>query len=178
MTTNEALKRITIRRDQIDFNHYIRMGTGIFVGSFDPFTIGHDSIVRRALPLFDRIVIGVGVNERKQYMYSTQVRVNTIADLYKDEPRIEVKSYNDLTVDFAHREMAQFIIKGVRSIKDFEYEKEQADMNRRIGNVDTLLLMALPEMAGVTSAIVRELLHFGKDVSEFLPKKEESGYGF
>lgn len=154
------------------------MGTGIFVGSFDPFTIGHDAIVRRALPLFDRIVIGVGVNERKQYMYSTQVRVNTIAQLYKDEPKIEVKAYNDLTVDFAHREMATFIIKGVRSIKDFEYEKEQADMNRRIGGVDTLLLLAQPEYSGITSAIVRELIHFGKDVSEFLPSRQAADYNF
>lgn len=146
------------------------MKTGIFVGSFDPFTIGHDDIVKRALPLFDRIVIGVGVNERKQYMNSTQVRVESIKALYQDEPKIEVKAYNDLTIDFAHREMAQFIIKGIRSVKDFEYERDQADINRRIGGVETLLLYSDPRFASVSSSVVRELLHFGQDVSDFLPK--------
>ena len=86
------------------------MRIGIFVGSFDPFTIGHESIVRRALPLFDKIVIGVGVNERKRYMFSTEVRMENIQNLYADEPKIEVKSYHDLTIDFARREGAKFII--------------------------------------------------------------------
>lgn len=145
------------------------MRTGIFVGSFDPFTIGHDAIVRRALPLFDRIVIGVGFNERKKYMYSPKVRVENIAKLYASEPKIEVKSYNDLTIDFAHRENAKFIIKGVRSIKDFEYEREQADINRKIGDVDTILFYAEPQYESISSSMVRELIHFGKDASEFIP---------
>ena len=115
------------------------MKTGVFVGSFDPFTIGHDHIVKRALPLFDRIIIGVGVNERKQYMQSAEIRKQKIQKLYKNEKKITVKTYSDLTVDFAHREMADYIIKGVRSVKDFEYEREQADVNRRLGNIDTLL---------------------------------------
>lgn len=149
------------------------MKTGIFVGSFDPFTIGHDDIVRRALPLFDRIVIGVGVNERKQYMNSTQVRVESIKALYHDEPKIEVKAYNDLTIDFAHREMAQFIIKGIRSVKDFEYERDQADINRQIGGVETLLLYSDPRYASVSSSVVRELMHFGQDVSAFLPRQDK-----
>lgn len=148
------------------------MKTGIFTGSFDPFTVGHDDIVRRALPLFDRIVIGIGVNERKKYMQSVQVRVQSIAALYEGEPKIEVKSYNDLTVDFAWREGARFIIKGVRSIKDFEYEREQADINRRIGGIDTVLLLADPQHASVSSSMVRELMHFGKDVSAFLPERK------
>ncbi|MBR1400973.1 MAG: pantetheine-phosphate adenylyltransferase [Prevotella sp.] len=145
------------------------MRTGIFVGSFDPFTIGHDNIVRRALPLFDRIIIGVGVNERKQYMLSAETRKRKIQELYKSEKRITVKTYSDLTIDFAHREMADYIIKGVRSVKDFEYEREQADINKRIGNIDTLLLFAEPEMASISSTLVRELIHFGKDVRQFLP---------
>ncbi|MBR1464287.1 MAG: pantetheine-phosphate adenylyltransferase [Prevotella sp.] len=145
------------------------MRTGIFVGSFDPFTIGHDNIVRRALPLFDRIIIGVGVNERKQYMLSAETRKQKIQELYKNEKRITVKTYSDLTIDFAHREMADYIIKGVRSVKDFEYEREQADINKRIGNIDTLLLFAEPEMASISSSLVRELIHFGKDVRQFLP---------
>ncbi|MDO4159019.1 MAG: pantetheine-phosphate adenylyltransferase [Prevotellaceae bacterium] len=146
------------------------MKTGIFVGSFDPFTSGHDAIVRRAMSLFDRIVIGVGVNESKKYMYSTAIRVQNIKDIYADEPMIEVKSYNDLTVDFARREGAEFIIKGVRSIKDFEYEREQADINRKIGGIDTVMLYAEPQYESISSSMVRELIHFGKDASEFLPK--------
>lgn len=149
------------------------MKTGIFVGSFDPFTTGHDAIVRRALGLFDKIVIGVGVNERKRYMYSTHVRMNNIARLYEDEPRIEVQSYSDLTVDFARRNDAQYIIKGVRSIKDFEYEREQADINRKIGGIDTVMFYAEPEYESVSSSMVRELIHFGKDAKEFLPRKNE-----
>lgn len=139
------------------------------MGSFDPFTIGHDAIVRRALPLFDRLVIGVGYNERKQYMYSQDERIRSISRLYANDPRVAVKVYNDLTIDFARREGAQYIIKGVRSVKDFEYEREQADINRRIGGIDTLLLYAAPDMASVSSSLVREMIHFGKDVSDFLP---------
>lgn len=145
------------------------MRTGLFVGSFDPFTIGHADIVSRILPLFDKIVIGVGVNEKKQYLYNTQVRVEKIVALYSSEPKIVVKSYNDLTIDLAHREMAEYIIKGVRSVRDYEYELAQADINRRMGNVDTLLIFADPKYACISSSVVRELIHFGKDVSEFLP---------
>ena len=143
--------------------------TGIFTGSFDPFTIGHDDIVRRALPLFDRIVIGIGVNEHKKYVQTTEERIENISRLYAEEPKIEVKAYGDLTVDFAKREGAHYIIKGVRSMKDFEYEREQAEINRRIGGVETLLLFADPQLASISSSMVRELMHFGRDVSEFLP---------
>ncbi len=143
--------------------------TGIFTGSFDPFTIGHDDIVRRALPLFDRIVIGIGVNEHKKYAQTTEERIENICRLYAEEPKIEVKAYRDLTVDFAKREGAHYIIKGVRSMKDFEYEREQAEINRRIGGVETLLLFADPQLASISSSMVRELMHFGRDVSEFLP---------
>ncbi len=141
------------------------------MGSFDPYTIGHDHIVQRALPLFDRLIIGVGVNERKQYMQSAEIRKRKIQELYRNEKKITVKTYSDLTIDFAHREMADFIIKGVRSVKDFEYEREQADINKRIGHIDTLLLFADPGMESISSSMVRELVHFGKDVRQFLPKR-------
>ena len=118
--------------------------TGIFTGSFDPYTIGHDDILRRALPLFDHIVIGIGVNERKSYMQSAEERMKTIKAIYADEPKVEVKTYNDLTIDFARRENASYIIKGVRSVKDFEYERDQADINRQLSGVETLLLYADP----------------------------------
>ena len=146
------------------------MNKGLFVGSFDPFTIGHDSIVRRALPLFDHIIIGVGVNERKKYMLSAEERVNRIKRLYADEPKIEVKAYSDLTIDFARREQATYIIKGVRSVKDFEYEREQADVNRLLSGVETIFLYAEPQLSSISSSMVRELQHFGRAISEFLPK--------
>ena len=144
--------------------------TAIFTGSFDPFTIGHYDIVSRALPLFSRIVIGVGVNERKQYMQSAEQRCATIASIYADEPKIEVKSYSDLTVDFARREGAIYILKGVRSVKDFEYEREQADINRQLSGIDTLLLYSDPRYSSISSSMVRELIHFGQDVSRYLPQ--------
>ena len=145
------------------------MRIGLFVGSFDPYTIGHDSIVKRALPLFDKIVIGVGFNERKKYMQTTETRVANIISIYAGEPKIEVKQYNDLTVDFARREGAEFIIKGVCSVKDFEYEREQADINRQLTGIETVLLFAEAGMESISSSVVRELTHFGKDVRKFIP---------
>lgn len=149
------------------------MATAIFTGSFDPFTIGHHSIVCRALPLFERIVIGVGVNERKQCMLTADERVRRISKLYADEPKIEVRAYSDLTIDLARREGAQFIIKGVRSVKDFEYEREQADINRMVGGIETVLFYAEPHLASISSSMVRELAHFGGDISRFLPSGNE-----
>ena len=145
------------------------MNIALFVGSFDPFTIGHQAIVSGALPLFDRLVIGVGVNERKQTMFSSEERVDTLRQLYANEPRVSVVAYTDLTVDLARREGATFIVKGVRSMKDFEYEREQADINRRLTGIDTLLFFADPELASISSSMVRELMHFGRDVTPFLP---------
>ncbi|MBQ9672017.1 MAG: pantetheine-phosphate adenylyltransferase [Prevotella sp.] len=149
------------------------MRTGIFVGSFDPFTIGHDSVVRRTLPLFDRLVIGVvGDNVQKPYMRPAEERMQVIRQLYKDLTAIEVKSYYGLAVEFARQEQARFIVKGVRSAKDFEYEREQADINRQItgGEVETILLYAEPQFSSISSSMVRELQHFGQDVTPFLPK--------
>ena len=144
----------------------ILMATGIFVGSFDPFTIGHQSVVSRALALFDRLVIGVGVNSSKQGLLTPQQRVQAIGRLYAAEPRVSVGSYDGLTVDFARRHHAAFVVKGVR---DFEYERVQADINRRLTGLETVLLYAEPGMDSISSSLVRELLHFGHDVSTLLP---------
>ena len=147
------------------------MRTGVFVGTFDPFTIGHHSIVRRALPLFDRLVIGVvGDNVHKPGMSPAEERMNAIRELYQDVPAIEVKSYYGLAMDFAREQGAQFIVKGVRSVSDFEYEQWQADFNRRLGGIETILLYTEPELASISSSALRELSHFGVDVSGFLPK--------
>ena len=151
--------------------------SGIFVGSFDPFTIGHDSIVRRALPLFDRLVIGVvGDHVSKPNLRPAEERMQAIRDLYAGEPRIEVEPYYGLAVDFARQEGAHYIIKGVRSVKDFEYEREQADINRQLtnGDIETLLLYAEPHLSSISSSMVRELAHFGVDITPFLPQTHES----
>lgn len=162
-------KKIVILQKTRKTAHNMR--TGIFVGSFDPFTIGHKSVVDRVLPLFDRVVIGVGVNERKQYMLTTDERVDAIRQLYAGDERVVVESYSDLTVDFAQRHGAQFVVKGVRNVRDFEYERDQADINRRLTGLETLLIYAEPGLDSVSSSVVRELNHFGKDTSMFVPKR-------
>lgn len=143
--------------------------TGIFTGTFDPFTIGHDSIVRRSLPLFDRLIIAVAVSKLKNTDEEVAQRVDEIKAIYRDEGRIEVKAYSDLTIDMARREGAQFIVRGVRSIKDYEYERTQADFNRKFGNLETVLLFAEPGLESISSTLVRELKYFGHNVDEFLP---------
>lgn len=143
----------------------------IFPGSFNPFTIGHKSIVDRAMPLFDRIIVAIGVNESKGEADPDDLarRIRDIAVLYADEPSVEVYSYEGLTVDFAQEMGAQFILRGVRSLADFEYERTLADINRRISGLETVLLYTLPEHASISSSVVRELAHYGVDTAEFLP---------
>lgn len=149
------------------------MRTGVFVGTFDPFTLGHASIVRRALPLFDKLVIGVvGDNVHKPGMSPAEERANTIRNYYKGEPSVDVAIYNGLAMDFARQQGARFIVKGVRTVSDFEYEQWQADFNRRLGGIETLLLYTEPELASLSSSAVRELAHFGVDVSSFLPQMD------
>lgn len=123
--------------------------------------------------LFDRLVIGVvGDQVHKPDMAPATERMKAIQELYADEARIEVKPYYGLAVDFAKAEGAHYIVKGVRSVKDFEYEREQADINRQISGIETVLLFAEPQYASVSSSVIRELRHFGRDVNEFLPQKK------
>lgn len=145
----------------------------IFPGSFDPFTVGHASIVERGLPLFDEIVIGVGINENKRPLYPPEERVRHIAELYADEPRVRVVAYDDLTIDLAHRCHAHFILRGLRSVKDFEYERDIANMNARLAGVETVLLITEPHYSAISSSVVRELIAFGKDVTAFLPQRRK-----
>lgn len=146
------------------------MRTAIFPGTFDPFTIGHDALVRRALSLVDNIYIAIGINTGKRTMLSLEERMERITALYKDEPRIHVVSYDGLTTDFAQSIGAKFIIRGVRSAIDFEYERNIADVNRMLTGIDTVLLISEPQYAAISSSIVRELAHFGKDISPYLPQ--------
>ena len=145
------------------------MSTAIFPGTFDPFTIGHDALVRRALNIVDELYIAIGINTEKRTMLSLEERMERIATLYKDEPRIHVVSYEGLTTDFAQSIGAQFIVRGVRSAIDFEYERNIADVNRMLTGIDTLLLISEPQYAAISSSMVRELAHFGKDISAYIP---------
>lgn len=145
------------------------MSTAIFPGTFDPFTIGHDALVRRALGIVDELYIAIGINTEKHTMLTLKERMERIAALYEDEPRIHVVSYEGLTTDFAQSIGAKFIIRGVRSTIDFEYERNIADINRMLTGIDTILLISEPEYAAISSSMVRELAHFGKDISKYLP---------
>ena len=145
------------------------MKTAIFPGSFDPFTIGHDALVRRALDIVDELYIAIGINTGKRTMFTLEERMGRIAALYKDEPRIHVVSYEGLTTDFAQSIGAQFIIRGVRNTIDFEYERNIADINRMLTGIETILLISDSQYAAISSSMVRELAHFGKDISAYLP---------
>mgnify|MGYP001029244067 CR=1 FL=1 len=147
--------------------------TALFAGSFDPFTAGHASVVERALGLFDRVIVAVGVNSAKIGSTPAAERVEAIRGIYAalTEGRVEVVAYeNELTVQLARRLGAQWLLRGVRSAKDFEYERDLADLNRRIGGIDTVLLYTLPEHAAISSSALRELQSYGCDVSQFLPQ--------
>ena len=146
------------------------MNKAIFPGTFDPFTIGHYSVVKRALTFMDEIVIGIGINENKNTYFPTEKRVAMIKELYRENPRVSVRSYNGLTVDFAKEVGARFIVRGIRTVKDFEYEETIADINRKLSGVETILLFTEPELTCVSSTIVRELLTFHKDISQFIPQ--------
>ena len=141
----------------------------LFPGSFDPFTLGHADVVKRALGIFDEIVIAVGYNENKTGWMPVEERVNSIRKLYADEPRVIVESYTGLTVDFAKERGITTIIRGVRTTADFEFEMQLADVNRQLTGIETILLPASPQLASLTSSVVRELAHFGRDISPFLP---------
>ena len=141
----------------------------LFPGSFDPFTFGHADIVKRALGLFNEVVVAVGYNEQKKGWMPVEERVEAIRKLYKDEPRVTVESYMGLTVDFARERGITAIVRGVRTTADFEFEMQLADVNRQLTGIETILLPASPQLASLSSSIVRELASFGHDVSAFLP---------
>lgn len=143
----------------------------LFPGTFDPFTVGHQSLVRRGLELMDEIIIAIGINEKKQTYFPLEKRLEGIENLYREEPRVRVMSYDSLTVDFAEQVGARFILRGIRTVNDFEYEESIADVNRKLSGIETFLLFTEPEHTHISSSIVRELLRYGKDISMFVPKE-------
>lgn len=141
----------------------------LFAGSFDPFTKGHKSIVDRALgSVADKVIVAIGVNYNKKYMFSLDERLEAIKNTFGNEPRVSVTSYDGLTTDYAKKVGAAFLLRGVRSTKDFEFERDIAEVNRRLTGIETILLYTEPELAHISSSIVRELLTYGKDVSEYM----------
>lgn len=145
--------------------------TAIFPGSFDPFTIGHENVVRRALDLFDHIVIAVGYNSNKKDFFSVEKRMFWIGEVFADEPRVSVDKYEGLTVDFAKNVNASHILRGIRTSADFEYERAIAQVNKAMTGIDSVFLLTTPEHTPVNSSIVRDIIKHGGDASMFLPKQ-------
>lgn len=142
----------------------------VFPGSFDPFTIGHEGIVRRAFVLFDEIIIAVGANALKKSYYSLETRKKMISAVFRDDPRIIVDHYEGLTVDYCKAKGAQYLLRGLRTAADFEFERAIAQVNRTImPEVETVFLLTVPEHASVNSTIVRDIIRSGGDASLFVP---------
>ena len=143
----------------------------LFPGTFDPVTLGHIDIINRAMPLFDKVVIGIGRNVNKVPMFSEEQRLQWLKEIYKDEPKVDVVLYEGLTVSCCKLVGANFILRGIRYVNDFEYEKAIADMNRSLeGHVETVFLTCLPQFTSVASTLVRDVYKNGGDVSQFLPE--------
>lgn len=142
----------------------------IFPGSFDPFTIGHESIVKRAVPLFDNIIIMIGYNANKKSFFPVEKRLKWINQVFKDQPKIEVRVYEGLTVDFCKEVGARYILRGIRTSSDFEYERAIAQVNKKMHpEIETVFLLTLPEHTPVNATIIRDIVFHGGDASMFLP---------
>lgn len=145
------------------------MKRAIFPGVFDPFTIGHESIVKRGLEIFDEVVISLGTNSAKSTLFSIDKRIEMVEKVFEDFPAVKVMSYTGLTIEFAKSIRAQFILRGLRTSADFEYERAIAQVNKKMSNIDTVFLLTAPEHTPVNSTIVREILKHDGDVSMFTP---------
>ena len=148
----------------------------LFPGTFDPVTLGHIDIIDRALPLFDKFIIGIGRNSNKTPMFSEDKRLKWLKEIYKNNTKVDALAYDGLTVDCCKSIGANFILRGIRYVNDFEYEKAIADMNRTLDeNVETIFLTCLPQYTSIASTLVRDVLRNGGDVSKFLPEVVANG---
>ena len=142
----------------------------VFPGSFDPITKGHESVVRRAIPLFDKIIIAIGTNSSKQYMFDLEQRKSWIESTFKDTPSVEITTFTGLTVEFCKNQNANFILRGLRSYSDFDYEFAIAQVNKSLEkNIETIFLLTAPEFSAISSTIVRDVIRNNGKVAQFLP---------
>lgn len=145
---------------------------GVFPGSFDPITIGHEDIIKRSLGIFDRVVVAIGTNTAKSYYFNLQSRMTMIQQVFKDEPRISVDSFTGLTVDYCKRIGASHIIRGLRTSADFEFERAIGQMNNAMyPELETIFLLTKPELSAINSTIIRDILKNGGDAAPFVPKE-------
>lgn len=143
----------------------------VFAGSFDPITLGHEEIARRALTIFDKIIVAVGVNGEKHSYFTLEQRLKFIQETFSDESRISVETYNGLTINFVQSVGATHLLRGLRSPADFEFERVVAQANRQASGIDTVFLISAPEFSHISSTVVRDFLRSGGDASIFIPKK-------
>ena len=146
------------------------MRKAIFPGSFDPITVGHEDIIKRAIPLFDEIIIAIGVNAEKKYMFSLEERKRFIEETFKDEPKVTVITYEGLTIDLAKKEKANFILRGLRNPADFEFEKAIAHTNRKLSKIETVFLLTAASTSFISSSIVRDVLRHGGEYEMLVPE--------
>lgn len=148
------------------------MKIAVFPGSFDPITTGHVSIVKRALPLFDKIIVAVGINSQKQYLFTLEKRIEWLKAVFADEPKVEIDYFEGLTAHYCNKIGANFLLRGLRNASDFDYEKTISQLNSIVGhNLETVFLISLPEFSHISSTIVRELIKGHGDVRPFVPKQ-------
>jgi pantetheine-phosphate adenylyltransferase len=146
------------------------MRKAIFPGSFDPITLGHEDIIKRGVSLFDEIVIAIGVNSEKKYMFSLEERKRFIEETFKDEPKVSVITYEGLTIELCHRIKANFILRGLRNPADFEFEKAIAHTNRHLSKIETVFLLTAASTSYISSSIVRDVLRNGGEYQKLVPK--------
>lgn len=144
----------------------------VFPGSFDPITVGHVDLVKRALPLFDEIIVAVGINSTKKYLFPLEQRLEWLRQVFQEEPRIKVDSFQNLTAHYCQRIGARYLLRGLRNASDFDYEKTISQLNHIVGGgIETVFLISQPEFSHISSTIVREIIIGGADASPFLPKE-------
>lgn len=148
------------------------MKIAIFPGSFDPITLGHQNIVERALPLFDKIIVAIGINTLKKYHFTTEDRINFIKLTFNNNPKIEITTYQGLTVNFCKQQNANYILRGIRNANDYSYENPIAQMNKAMENgIETIFMTTIPELSAINSTIIRDILINGGNVNPFIPKE-------